>query len=326
MTILLVLLLFVLIFVLIKASDEVVKALRRLGRETHTKIFVLSAILLAVSTSFPEMFVGLTSALEGTPQLSFGDVLGSNIVNISLIVGLSALIAGRVHVNGEYIKKEVWMTAVAGALPLILIYDKTLSRVDGLILLSAYGAYASSFFKLRFLQIAHQHRKEGYIHRFLRNFQHPIDVAIEHRKEYGRLFVALAVMLVAASLIVKVATTLAAAAGLPVFLVGLIFVSVGTSLPELAFSIRSLDNHAPTMFFGNLLGSNIANATLILGIVATISPIKINGLSEYMIAVTAYLVIFATFWFFIRSKQTLERWEAAVLLLIYFTFVFVELV
>lgn len=326
MTLLLILFLFLMVVVLIKASDHVVKALRRLGRETHTKIFLLSAILLAVSTSFPEMFVGITSALEGTPHLSFGDVLGSNIVNISLVAGVSALIAGRVHIQGEYIKKEVWLAAVAGALPLILIYDKYLSRVDGLILLSAYGAYATSFFKVRFLQIAHQHRKEGYIHRFLRNFAHPFETAIEYRKEYGRLFIALAVMLLSASIIVKVATTLAVAANIPLFLVGLIFVSVGTSLPELAFSIRSLNNHAPTMFFGNLLGSNIANSTLILGLVATISPIRINGISEYMIAVTAYLVIFVAFWVFIRSKLTLERWEAAVLILIYLIFVFVELV
>src|SRR3972149_10054027 len=123
---LLILALFFLVFVLIKASDEVVKALRRLSRETHTKTFILSAILLAMATSFPELFVGITSALEGSPTLSFGNVLGSNIANISLVAGVSALVSGRVHIQGEYIKKEVWMAVVDGALPLILIYDKTI--------------------------------------------------------------------------------------------------------------------------------------------------------------------------------------------------------
>src|SRR3989338_4493795 len=106
MTIFLILSLFFSVIILIKASDHVVKALRRLGRETHTKVFVLSAILLAVSTSFPEMFVGITSALDGNTTLSFGNILGANIANISLVVCVSALIAGRVHVSGEYIKKE----------------------------------------------------------------------------------------------------------------------------------------------------------------------------------------------------------------------------
>lgn len=326
MVTLLILALFLLVFILIKSSDQVVIALRRLSRETHTKTFILSAILLAVATSFPELFVGITSALEGTSTLSFGNVLGANIANISLVAGIAALVAGRVHINDEYFKKEVWMAAFAGALPLILIYDKSLSRVDGLILLAVYGAYATSFFKERFLQIAHHHRKEGYIHRFLRNFEHPIEEAIHHPKEWGRLFISIAVMLLSASLIVKVAISLAAIISVPIFLVGLILLSVGTTLPELVFSIRSLEDHAPTMFFGNLLGSIIANSTLILGIVAIISPVKISGVSEYMIAVSAFLVIFVTFWFFIKSKLTLERWEAAILLLIYLTFVFVEFV
>lgn len=326
MPILLILVLIFLVFVLIKSSDQVVVALRNLSRETHTKTFILSAILLAIATSFPEFFVGITSALGGSATLSFGNILGANIANISLVAGVAALIAGRVHISGEYIKKEVWMAAIAGVLPLILIYDKTLSRVDGLILLATYGAYATSFFKERFLQIAHIHRKEGYIHRFLRNFAHLEQESVHHAKEYGRLFAAIALMLLSASLIVKVAISLATTAGVPLFLVGLIFLSVGTTLPELAFSIKSLDDHAPTMFFGNLLGSIIANSTLILGVVATISPIKIVGISEYMIAVTAFLVVFATFWFFIRSKLTLERWEAAVLIIIYLTFVFVEFV
>src|SRR3990167_7352305 len=150
MSAILILALFLLVVILIKASDEVVKALRRLSRETHTKTFILSAILLAVATSFPELFVGISSALEGTPTLSFGNVLGANIANISLVAGIAALVTGRVHIQGEYIKKEVIMAAIAGALPLILIYDKSLSRTDGLILLAAYGAYATSFFKIRF--------------------------------------------------------------------------------------------------------------------------------------------------------------------------------
>lgn len=325
-TFLLLVALFFLVFALIKSSDQVVVALRRLSRETHTKTFVLSAILLAVATSFPELFVGITSALNKTSTLSFGNILGANIANVSLVAGIAALVAGRVHISKEYIKKEVLMAAVAGILPLLLIYDKSLSRLDGGILLLAYIAYATSFYKERFLQISHHHRKEGYIHRFLRNFEHPVEEVIHHPKEWFRFFLSIGVMLLSASLIVKVATTLAVAISVPVFLIGLVLLSVGTTLPELVFSIRSLGEHAPTMFFGNLLGSIIANSTLILGLVALISPVQINGVSEYMIAVTTFLVVFGVFWFFIRSKPTLERWEAAILLIIYLTFVFVEFV
>ena len=86
-------------FVLIKSTDLVVVALRRIGKQTKTKVFALSAIILALGTSFPELFVGITSALEGAPNISLGDVTGSNIANIALVGALAALIAGRVRVH-----------------------------------------------------------------------------------------------------------------------------------------------------------------------------------------------------------------------------------
>ena len=319
----LILLLFVFVLILIKSADIVVVSLRRLSMQTHTKTFVLSAILLAMATSFPELFVGITSALEQAPHLSFGNVLGANIANISLVVGISALIAGRVNVVGEIVKKEVAIALVAGIIPLVLVFDGVLSRVDGLILLAVYGAYATSFFKERFLQIAHQHRKEGYIHRFLRNFTLP-QININKARELGKLFIGIALLIFSADVIVKIAKEIAVISNFPIFLVGLILISVGTTLPELAFSIRSLEDKEPTMFFGNILGSIIANSTLILGVAATIYPITVTSLKEPMFAGIAFVLIYLVFWFFIRSKLRLERWEAGVLILLYIIFVAVE--
>jgi len=319
----LILLLFVFVLILIKSADIVVVSLRRLSMQTHTKTFVLSAILLAMATSFPELFVGITSALEQAPHLSFGNVLGANIANISLVVGISALIAGRVNVIGELVKKEVAVALVAGIIPLILVFDGVLSRVDGLILLAIYGAYATSFFKERFLQIAHQHRKEGYIHRFLRNFTLP-QININKARELGKLFIGIALLIFSADVIVKIAKEIAVISNFPIFLVGLILISVGTTLPELAFSIRSLEDKEPTMFFGNILGSIIANSTLILGVTATIYPIEIVAYREVLIAGIAFVLTFSLFWFFIKSKLRLDRWEAGVLLLLYIIFVAVE--
>src|SRR3989304_1146803 len=105
---------------------------------------------------------------------------------------------------------------------------------------------------------------------------------------------------------------------------GLVIVAVRTSLPEFAFSLRSIEDHEPAMFFGNLLGSTIANSTLIIGIASIIHPIEIAEVSQYIIAVLAFIVIFITFWIFIRSKHRLDRWEAMILLLLYIIFVIVE--
>jgi cation:H+ antiporter len=314
-------LIIILSFVLIKSADMVVVALRRISKNTQTKVFALSAVILALGTSFPELFVGITSALEAQPNLSLGVIIGSNIANIALVGGLGAFIAGRVRVRGDYLKSDVWIALLAGVLPLFLILDKTLSRVDGLVLLAAYFSYATGFFRHRYEQIGKEQAEENFVYRFFRKFNH---INSHHTKEFGRLFVGIAVMLFSADLIVKFSSTLALLANIPLFVIGLIVISIGTSLPEFAFSIRSLEDHEPSMFFGNLLGSIIANSTLVIGFSALLRPITVHAINEYFVAVFTFLLVFLLFWLFIKTKHRLDRWEAVLLLISYFVFMFLE--
>ena len=313
--------LLILSFVLIKATDMVIVAIRRISRQTHTGVFAISAIILALGTSLPEFFVGITSAIEGSPNLSLGVVLGSNIANIALIGGATAFFAGRILVHSDYIIHDVWIAFLAGILPVFLASDGTLNRVDALILLSIYLAYTTGFFKVRYLQIAREQKEESFVFRFFRKFNH---IPQMERREFGKLFVGLALLLASSDAIVRISTYLANYAGIPIFLVGLFIVAVGTSLPELAFSFRSISEHEPSMFFGNLLGSTIANSTLIVGVTTLIAPLNVIAFNEYLTAVAAFIVIFILFWLFIRTKHRLERWEAFVLLCLYFVFVVVE--
>jgi cation:H+ antiporter len=309
--------------VLIKSADLVIVGLRRISRQTNTGTFALSAVLLAIGTSFPELFVGITSAIEKEPNLSLGVVLGSNIANIALVGGLSAFFVGRVRVYGDYIKRDFWIAVAAGILPVLLvIFDKSLNRVDGLILLMVYLAYATGFFRRRYEQIGkEQQEEESFVYRFLRRFNH---IDRNETKEFGRLFVGIALLLFSADAIVNFSSILATQAKLPIFVIGLVVLAIGTSLPEFAFSLRSLEDHEPSMFFGNLLGSTIANSTLILGVASLISPIKIVAFNEYFAAAITFVLVFLLFYMFIRSKHRLDRWEAAVLLVLYFTFLIVE--
>ena len=319
----LILLLILFSFILVKSADLSIIALRRIAKQTKIGLFALSAIILAVGTSFPELFVSITSAIEREPGITLGVIIGSNIANISLVAGLTAFIVGKVNVHGDFLKRDVLIALIAGVLPLILIFDGELSRVDGLVLLAIYGAYATGFFKSRYLEIAEEQKKESFYYRFLRQVNH-IDGA--RTKEFGKLFVGIALLLFSADVIVKLSTQLALAAGIEVFVIGLILVAAGTSLPELVFSLRSLEDHQPSMFFGNLLGSIIANSTLVIGTAAVIYPIKMVMNSEYIIAGSAFLLVFTSFWYFIRSKHRLDRWEAGVLLLLYFIFLLVTFI
>ena len=136
--------------------------------------------------------------------------MGANIANISLVAGLSAWVVGKVNVHGQFLRRDVTIALIAGTLPLILIFDGQLGRTDGLILIAIYGAYASSFFKHRFLQIAEEHKKGSYIQRFLRKFT---QIDGNKSKEAARLFVGVAMLLVSANIIVRIARVLAEAAG-----------------------------------------------------------------------------------------------------------------
>ncbi len=313
----LILLLILFSFILVKSADLIIVALRRIARQTKTGLFALSAVILAVGTSFPELFVSIASAIEKEPSITLGIIVGSNIANISLVAGITAFIVGKVHVHGDFLKRDALIALIAGIMPLILVLDGELGRVDGLVLLAMYGAYATGFFKGRFLEIAEEHKKESFYYRFLRKVNH---INGARTKEFSKLFVGVALLLFSADVIVQLSTQLALAAGIEVFIIGLVLVAAGTSLPELAFSLRSLEDHQPSMFFGNLLGSLIANSTLVVGTAAVIYPIKMVSRNEYMIAVGAFLLIFTTFWYFIRSKHRLDRWEAGVLLLLYLLF------
>lgn len=308
-------------FILIKAAEWVIVALRRIARKTGTGAFAISAIILAVGTSLPELFVGITSAIEGSPNIALGVVLGSNIANTALITGIVTLIAGRIIIHGDYLKRDVFLALVAGLLPLALLADGVLGRVDGLVLLAAYAAYASSFFKTRFLEIAQEHTKESFFYRFWKQINH-IDFDIT--REYGRLFVGLALLLFSGEMIVSNASAMASSLGMPVFVIGLIVLAIGTSLPEFAFSLKTIAGGQPSMFFGNLLGSTIANSTLIVGLTAVISPIKITSFSDYSLAVVAFVIIFLTFWLMIRTKHRVDRWEGLVLILLYLLFIALE--
>lgn len=320
----LIFLIIILSFILIKSSEMVVVALRRISRETKTGVFALSAVILALGTSLPELFVGITSALEGSTNLSLGVVVGSNIANIALIAALTAFLTGRVLVHSENIFHETWIAFVAGTLPFFLVLDSSLSRVDALILIMVYLAYTTGFFRKRFEELGkEQQESENFFYRFFRKFEH---VSVVKIREFGKLFVGIALLLASADGIVRLSEILAQEAGIPVFVVGLVILAVGTSLPELAFSLRSLKDHQPSMFFGNILGSVIINSTLIVGTSSLIKPVEINAFSQYATAVTTFLLVFGLFWFFVRSKHRLDRWEAGVLLLLYFIFIVVEFV
>jgi len=207
---------------------------------------------------------------------------------------------------------------LAGAAPMILLFDKQLSRLDGVILLTLYGFYQLMVFSEQ-KKTAAVGEEDSFVQRLIRRLNHR-----GTRRELGWIFLGLALLLFSADMIVRLAKLVAVALNIPILLVGLILISLGTCLPELAFEIKAIKEKQPQMVFGNLLGSIVANATLILGLVSLISPIKIAAFVQYLIATMGFVVVFGAFYFFTRTKHRLERWEGGFLIGFYLAFVLSE--
>jgi len=310
---------FIFSLLLIKATDVLIVNLQSLARRTRVGQFAITGLVLALATSLPEFFVGVTAALEGSPHLSLGNVIGSNIANLSLVIGGAALISGTVHVRGVFFRREVFYAFLAGIAPLLLCLDRDLSRVDGLILLALYGFYQVMVFGERKKRPVEEDG-EGFVSRLLRRLNHR-----SARRELGWIFLGVALLLLSAEMLVRLAKGMALALNVPLLVVGLLLVAVGTSLPELGFSIKAIRERRPAMVFGNLLGSIVANGTLIVGVTSLISPIKIAAFADYLLATAAFVVIFALFYFFVHTKRRLERWEGGILVLAYLLFAFLVL-
>jgi len=301
-------------FLLIKATEILVEALNTFSKNTKIGKFALSSSLIALTTSLPELFVGITAALEKKSVLSLGNVIGANIANISLVIGGAALVGGSIGIIGDFLIKDLFYALLAGFAPLLMLLDGYLSQTEGLLLLAIYGIYNFALFKSR----------NYYVHPGVRRLLHGIDKK-ETDRQVGWFFFGAALLIFSADSLVKIAEQITLSFKMPLFLIGLFLVSIGTSLPELSFEIAAVRKKQVGMVFGNLLGSIITNSTLIIGLVALVNPIVLTGgFKPYFWATVAFLLIFFIFWLFSYTKRKLERWEGIILILIYLGFIFFE--
>ena len=206
----------------------------------------------------------------------------------------------------------------AALFPLILFGDGSLSRLDGVLLLLIYLLYHLLLLKdNQNYYSVEATLKPSLFGRWLHSLKkNPFS------QEWGGLLLATIILVFSGVIIIETGGMLAVDLGMPLFVVGLTFVALGTSLPELSVEIRSLKKKKVGMVFGNLLGSVVTNSTLILGVSALIKPISIKGVeTQFWLASGFFLLSFLLLWLFIRTKFKLQRWEGMVLIGMYLLFI-----
>jgi len=307
---------------LIYATSLIVRSLKNLARAAHLGAYGLTAFILAISTSLPELVVSLVAAAENNTSLILGNIIGSNIADLTLVIGGATLLGGSLKVSGTILSRDIYLTGAAGLLPIFLVADGTLAATDGIVLLVVYAIMVTTFLRSHQRSLATHSLSTSPSQRILALVTRPNG----HDGALFKFIFGVLLLLVSSHFIVQLATALSISSGLSNLFIGLFIVSVGTSLPELAFEIKAVITGHADMALGDLLGSVIANSTLILGLSSLISPLTLThrGLWPYTLALLFFTLIFALFTQFVKSKKRLEWWEGLILLCIYLIFVLVE--
>lgn len=267
---------------------------------------IIGATVAAFATSSPELTVAVTSALAGAPQIALGDALGSNMVNLGLILGIALMIAG-MHSPRDGVKRDFPVALLVPALTGVLMLDGRLSRLDGLLLLGIFLAWLTAVI----IEARRQRSAAG-----------QVLGARRLRSSILLSLVGILLLVLAGRLIVRGATEIALSFGLDAFVIGATVVAVGTSMPELATTIIATLRRHDEVALGTILGSNIYNGLLIIAVAAIIHPIEV---AWHEIAVTLGLGILVVACSCPTARNFIERRRGVLLLALYIIYVVIIL-
>lgn len=300
--------LLVAVAILVWSGGALASVLGRLASALNVSSFLISFVLMAAATTVPELSVGIVSSLEGQGTLIFGTVIGSNIANIALVGGVLMLLSGRLRIRSVLRRREATWAGGMALLPLLLAMDGKLVRAEGLVLLVALVAYMAQM--LRSAKFFHQADE--------------VKGDPTFRRDLVLFFVLVAVLLYSSHWAVRFAVQVAELVGVPVFVIGLFVLAVGTSLPELVFAIRCSLAKDPLLALGDITGALVLNATLILGISVLIAPIDLQAFSHYLRSGGVLLFLLVYLVLATHSDKFTSRLWGIALLSVYAAFVALE--
>ena len=287
-------------------ADRLTEGASALARRMSVPEIVIGLTIVAAGTSAPELFVSLVSALKGTPDLAVGNVVGSNTMNSMLIVGVAAMVAP-MTISRSTVKKDIPFSVMAAALLFLLCMDgfqsfnisgNLISRFDGVVLLLAFAGFMYYTFAMA--------TKSG-VSETVESPSAPQPLW----RDILFVLIGLGCLVAGSNLFVSAASSVATGLGVSEGVIGLTIVAGGTSLPELATSVVAARKGQSAIAIGNVIGSNVFNVLLILGLTAVISPMQIQGITAIDLGIMLLSVVLV--WLFSFTRFTVERWEGAVL-------------
>ncbi len=284
------------IVVVLKSADWLTNGAVGLATRLGISQIVIGLTIVAIGTSMPEFFVSIVSAIKGTPDLAVGNIVGSNIFNVLLIVGVAATVAP-ITIQRGTVRRDIPIAIIASIMLMVMMLDDTISRIDALILFAAFIAFI--WITLRDSKSASDEDDSS-------------KEAIGVGKSVFLILVGLVGLVLGSNIFVDNASSLAHSWGISDAIIGLTIVAGGTSLPELATSVVAARKGDSGIAIGNVLGSNVFNILMILGLTGLISPMHIQNITYVDMGVMVISMVL--FWLFSFTKLRIDRWEGCLMI------------
>ncbi len=298
---------------LIWGADRFVHGAAATARNLGVAPLLIGLTVVAFATSAPEILVSAVAAIQGQPGLAFGNAIGSNIVNIGLVLGLTALIRP-IELKSATLRREMPALLAVSLLAVSLFLDSFLSRVDGIVMLTGLVIVMVWLARLGMRSAATDPIAQDY------DAEIPTDVSMPMAIVW--LLVGFATLLLGAELLVDGAVGIAEMLGVSEVVIGITIVAFGTSLPELAVSLASALKGEYGLAIGNIVGSNIFNLLAVIGVAASISPASLppSVLSLHIFVMVAFTLVLFAMTYDYDGKAQLSRLEGVALFIAYIAY------
>lgn len=291
-------------------SGLAIKSVERLSKSLKMSSFAISFLLLGLFTSISELSVGVNSILANDPEIFVGNLIGASIVLIMLIIPLLAIVGNSIRITPEFQGFNLIASLVVIALPVILALDGRIGKTDGIIALALFG-----------LLLISVQSKKGLIDK-LKNINQRAGIRVG--RELLKILFGVATIFIASKFVVEQTIYFSHLLNVSPFLISLLFIAIGTNLPELSLVVRSAFMRNNQVAFGDYVGSAAFN-TFLFGLLTLMYGKPVLLSNSYVISLLFLVVGLIVFYYFARTKNTMSRIEGFALLTIYALFLFTEI-
>jgi cation:H+ antiporter len=295
----------------VRGADLFVEGAKRIGAHFGMTSFAIGVLIVGLGTSLPELASSLAAVLAGSTEIVIANAVGSNITNILLIVGLLAMLGGPVVINKNLLKTELPIFSIATIHFIASVYDGMIDRIEALLLVGTLSAYLWYLFSpsntaKEEMEVSDQEGKSK--------------VAV---KDVVFVVLGIAAVLLGAHYTVEMAVNIATGLSIPLGLISIGAIAIGTSLPELFVSLQAIKNKEVDLAIGNIFGSNAFNILLVVGLPGLIAPLVAG---EVVMELGLVVMLAASLILFVNGLASqIQKWEG-VMMLLFFAFFMVKLV